>query len=97
MFVDETGALWLSNPWIAVVLLAAAVGLVYWCHRWLEDGKAPLPRRTAAQIRDGALRGRTIRQRQAIRPSVVTVARFSSADRPVLGTVRATGAPRSAA
>jgi hypothetical protein len=97
MFVDATGALWLSNPWIAVVLLAAAVGLVYWCHRWLEDGKAPLPRRTAAQIRDGALRGRTIRQRQAIRPSVVTVARFSPADRPALRVVRPEGAPRSAA
>ena len=80
MFVDEAGALWLSNPWIAVLLLAAAIGLVYWCHRWLEDGKAPLPRRTGAQIRDGALRGRTIRQRQAIRPSVLTVARFSAAD-----------------
>ena len=97
MFVDETGALWLSNPWIAIVLLAAAVGLVYWCHRWLEDGKAPLPRRSASQIRDGALRGRTIRQRQAIRPSVVTVARFSAADRPALRVVRAAGAPRSAA
>ena len=80
MFVDEAGALWLSNPWIAVLLLAAAIGLVYWCHRWLEDGKAPLPRRTGSQIRDGALRGRTIRQRQAIRPSVLTVARFSTAD-----------------
>ena len=82
MFVDESGALWLSSPWIAIVLLAAVVGLVYWCHRWLEDGKAPLPRHTAARVRDGALRGRTIRQRQAIRPSVVTVARFASADRP---------------
>ncbi|HZO26268.1 MAG TPA: hypothetical protein VFH48_09805 [Chloroflexota bacterium] len=97
MFVDETGALWLSNPWIAVMLLAAAVGLVYWCHRWLESGKAPLPRRTVAQLRDGALRGRTIRQRQAIRPSVVTVARFASADSPSLRMVRSAGAPRSAA
>lgn len=97
MFVDEAGALWLSNPWIAVVLLAAAVGLVYWCHRWLEDGKAPLPRRAASQLRDGALRGRKIRQRQAIRPSVVTVARFSAADGPALRVVGQAGAPRSAA
>lgn len=97
MFVDESGALWLSNPWIVVVLLAAAVGLVYWCHRWLEDGKAPLPRRTVAQMRDGALRGRTIRQRQAIRPSVVTVARFATSDGPTLRVVRAEGAPRTAA
>ena len=97
MFVDEAGALWLSNPWIAVLLLASAVGLVYWCHRWLEDGKAPLPRQTAARIRDGALHGRTIRQRQAIRPSVVTVARFAAAERPALRVVRAEGAPRSAA
>jgi len=88
MFVDEAGALWLSNPWIAVLLLAAAIGLVYWCHRWLEDGKAPLPRHTASRIRDGALQGRTIRQRQAIRPSVVTVARFATTER---------SAPRTAA
>ena len=95
MFVDEAGALWLSNPWIAVVLLALAVGLVYWSHRWLEDGKAPLPRQTVARVRDGALRGR-IRQRQAIRPSVLTVARFA-ADRTALRVVRSEGAPRSAA
>lgn len=82
MFVDEAGALWLSNPWIVVVLLMATVGLVYWCHRWLEEGKAPLPRRAASQFRDGALRGRKISQRQAIRPSVVTVARFSEARAP---------------
>lgn len=97
MFVDESGALWLSNPWIAVVLLTTAVGLVYWCHRWLEDGKAPLPRRTTSQVRDGALRGRTIRQRQAIRPSVVTVARFAPAGGSPLRALRAEGAPRSAA
>ena len=97
MFVDEAGALWLSNPWMAVVLISAAVGLVYWCHRWLEDGKAPLPRNTAARVRDGALRGRTIRQRQAVRPSVVTVARFVAAERPALRMVRPEGAPRSAA
>jgi hypothetical protein len=97
MFVDEAGALWLSNPWIAVVLLSVAVGLVYWCHRWLEDGKAPLPRRAGSQIRDGALRGRTIRQRQAIRPSVVTVSRFTVADQPALRVVHPKGAPRSAA
>jgi len=97
MFVDETGALWLSNPWIAVVLLAVAVSLVYWCHRWLEDGKAPLPRATAARVRDGALRGRTLHRRQAIRPSIVTVARLSAAERPALRVLRSEGAPRSAA
>ena len=97
MFVDASGALWLSSPWIAIALLAAAVGLVYWCHRWLEDGKAPLPRRTAAQVRDGALLGRRIRPRQAIRPSVVTVARFAAADRAALRVVRPEGAPRTAA
>ena len=97
MFVDASGALWLSNPWIAVVLLVAAVGLVYWCHRWLEDGKAPLPRNTTARIRDGALQGRTIRPRQAIRPSVVTVARFAASERPALRVVRAERPPSSAA
>ncbi len=97
MFVDETGALWLSNPWMAVLLLTAAIGLVYWCHRWLEDGKAPLPRRAASQLRDGALRGRRIRQRQAIRPSVVTVARFSDAGSSTTRVMGQAGAPRSAA
>jgi hypothetical protein len=97
MFVDESGALWLSSPWLVVVLLGGAVGLVYWCHRWLEDGRAPLPRRAATRIRDGALRGRVLRQRQAIRPSVVTVARFASSGRPALRVLAASRSPRSAA
>ena len=44
MVIDDGGAIWLSNPWIAAATLAFAVGLVLWCHRWLETGKAPAPR-----------------------------------------------------
>ena len=97
MFVDEAGALWLSNPWLVLVMLSVAVGLVVWCHRWLEDGKAPLPRRDAFRIRDGALRGRTLRTRQAIRPSVLTVARFAPANGPSLRMVRSNNSPSNAA
>jgi len=97
MFVDEAGALWLSNPWIAMLLLAGAVGLVFWCHRWLEDGKAPLPHRTALRIRDGAMRGRTVRHRQAIRPAVITVGRFTAGTVTSMRVVHSDSIPRSAA
>jgi hypothetical protein len=97
MFVDEAGVLWLSNPLTALVLLVGAVALVFWCHRWLEEGKAPLPRRAAFRVRDGALRGRTLRPRQAIRPSVLTVARFTPAASPSLRVVRSDGVPSNAA
>jgi len=49
MVVDDGGALWLSNPWLAALALALAVGLVLWCHRWLETGRAPAPRNLRAQ------------------------------------------------
>jgi hypothetical protein len=96
MFVDEAGALWLSNPWIVVGLLGAAVGLVVWCHRWLESGRAPLPRRNLSHIRDGALRSRRLHQRQAIRPALITVSRMSATER-AGGAIARTRAPRSAA
>ena len=96
MFVDEAGVLWLSNPWIVVGLLGVAVGLVFWCHRWLEIGRAPLPRRNLSHIRDGVLRSRRLHQRQAIRPAVVTVARVQASE----SDIRVVGrrqSPRSAA
>jgi hypothetical protein len=96
MFVDEAGALWLSNPWIVVGLLGAAVGLVFWCHRWLESGRAPLPRRNLSHIRDGALRSRRLHQRQAIRPALVTVSRMSVTER-AGGAIGHARSPRSAA
>ena len=96
MFFDEAGVLWLSNPWIVVALLGAAVGLVFWCHRWLEIGKAPLPRRNLSHIRDGVLRSRRLRQRQAIRPAVITVSRAPVAGSSVRVMAR-TSSPRSAA
>ena len=44
MVIDDGGAMWLSDPWLAGAALSFAVGLVMWCHRWLETGKAPAPR-----------------------------------------------------
>jgi hypothetical protein len=96
MFFDEAGVLWLSNPWIVVALLAAAVSLVFWCHRWLEIGRAPLPRRNVSHIRDGALRSRRLHQRQAIRPAVITVSRAPTTGSGVRMMAR-TRSPRSAA
>lgn len=96
MFVDEAGALWLSNPWLATMLLTTTVGLVVWCHRWLEIGKAPLPRRDLFRVRDGALRGRTLRSRQAVRPALVTISRLESSSRPIR-MARVASFPRNAA
>ena len=97
MFVDEAGALWLSNPWLTIGLLTVAVGLVFWCHRWLENGKAPMPRRNISHIRDGALGSRKLRQRQAIRPAVISVSRSLADARPALRPASAARSPRSAA
>lgn len=44
MLFDESGLLWLSNPVLAVLAASVAVGLILWCHRWLESGSAPRPR-----------------------------------------------------
>ena len=44
MVIDDGGAIWLSNPWLVMAVLSFAVGLVLWCHRWLETGSAPAPR-----------------------------------------------------
>ena len=97
MIVDEAGAIWLSDPLLVAVLLVGAVSIVYWCHRWLEDGRAPMPRTMTARIRDRAVKQR-IRTRQAIRPSVVTVARLEPAvsTRP-LRALPNSGYPRNAA
>lgn len=49
MVIDDGGAIWLSNPWLAGAILVIVVGLVLWCHRWLETGRAPAPRALGIQ------------------------------------------------
>ncbi|MFN8635712.1 MAG: hypothetical protein U0893_17840 [Chloroflexota bacterium] len=92
MIVDETGALWL-NPWVAMLLIAGFVGLVLWCHRWLETGAAPMPRSAAVRTRSKVIRSRATRQQHA-GLSVVPLTRVG---RHGLQVARSNGAPRSAA
>src|SRR5689334_12324512 len=49
MVIDDGGAIWLSNPWLVAIVVTFAVGLVLWCHRWLETGSAPTPRHLTAR------------------------------------------------
>jgi hypothetical protein len=65
MVIDDGGAIWLSNPWLAGVVLSFAVGLVLWCHRWLETGQAPAPRN---------LRLRTMPMARRMAPTSATTA-----------------------
>lgn len=70
MTIDEAGTIWLSNMWLAGALLVLAVGLVLWCHRWLETGRAPAPR--SLPIQAVRLTRRERRARPApIRPTLV--------------------------
>jgi hypothetical protein len=61
MFVDEAGTIWLANPWMTAALLTSVVGLMVWCHRWLETGTAPLIGRSHPEER--ATAGRVTRLR----------------------------------
>ena len=56
MMVDEAGTIWLSNPWMTGALLTIVVGLMVWCHRWLETGTAPMLRRSHRHERVSAVR-----------------------------------------
>jgi len=77
MVIDDGGALWLSNPWLAALAVALAIGLVLWCHRWLETGRAPAPRKLRTQaVRFSRRRAHGVeapaRQSAALRPFVRT-------------------------
>jgi len=86
MVIDDGGAIWLSNPWLVAVVVALAVGLVLWCHRWLETGAAPAPRNLSV---------RTLRMAQR-RPSTLD-ASTPAPIRPVLRTrANSIGARRTA-
>jgi len=99
MFVDEAGALWLSDPAMVAIILVSAVALVFWCHRWLETGSAPMPHVTMLRSQSRVMRTRALRTRGAPSASaVVPMIHFTkgadSADRTRIAAGRR---PRSAA
>jgi hypothetical protein len=99
MFVDNGGALWLSDPTVVVLVLAGVVGLVYWCHRWLETGSMPTPRRMAVRQVSSNARPRSLREKIEGRPvfAEARIAVVGRGGRPHVRTRRATGAPQQAA
>ena len=104
MFVDNGGALWLSDPSVVLVVLAGVVGLIMWCHRWLEAGSMPVPRNMAIRqnvIRNvGYVQPRTLRQRIEARTAQAADARLAQVGRgvrPLARTRRSGGYPQQAA
>jgi hypothetical protein len=96
MFVDEAGALWLSNPWIVGFLLAAVVGSVAWCHQWLETGRPPMPHTTILRSQTRVMKTRALRTRGApSTSSVVPLVQFTKDPR-AAARARAAGLARSA-
>ena len=97
MIVDEAGALWLSNPLMTGLILTVAVGLVLWCHRWLESGDVPLPRNAALAARDRLITFRRSEQARDTRRATTGVMRIGGERRARLRTRQQVGAPRTAA
>jgi hypothetical protein len=100
MFVDNGGALWLSDPTVVILVLAGVVGLVYWCHRWLETGTMPTPRSMAIRQAGQHSRSRTLRQKIDARPALAVDARSSQVGRGSqiqMRTRRSGGYPQQAA
>jgi len=97
MFVDEAGALWLSNPWIAGFLLAGVIGMVAWCHQWLETGRPPMPHTTILRSQSRVMRTPALRTRGAPSASaVVPLVHFTKDPRSAARARSAAGLPRSA-
>ena len=72
MMFDEFGALWLTDPWIAVVAFVGVLATVLWSHGWIVTG-SPRPRTMAVRLRRDsipsvALLGDAV---QAVRPTVM--------------------------
>jgi hypothetical protein len=98
MFVDQAGALWLSDPAMVMVILVSAVALVMWCHRWLENGSAPMPHVAILRNQTRVMRTRALRTRNApMASTVVPLARFTKDPRSAARARTANGRPRSAA
>jgi hypothetical protein len=97
MFVDEAGALWLSNPWIVGFVLAALLSLVAWCHQWLETGRPPMPHTTILHNQARVMRTRALRTRGALgTSSVVPLVQFTKDPRSAARARAAAGLRRSA-
>ena len=103
MFVDNGGALWLSDPTVALVVLVGVVGLIMWCHRWLENGSMPVPRSMAIRQRSiqniNYVQPRTLREKIAARRELATDARVAEIgrNRQPLARTRRSGFPQQAA
>ena len=101
MFVDNGGALWLSDPTVVLVVLAGVVGLTMWCHRWLETGSMPTPRSMASRqnVRRNInhVQPRTLREKIEARPLQAANARFVRSGRPLARTRRSGSYPQQAA
>jgi hypothetical protein len=101
MFVDNGGALWLSDPSVVLVVLAGVVGLIMWCHRWLETGAMPIPRSMASRQNVhrniNHVQPRTLREKIEARPMQAANARFIHSGRPLARTRRSSGFPKQAA
>jgi hypothetical protein len=97
MFVDEAGALWLSNPWIVGFVLAGLLAMVAWCHQWLETGRPPMPHTTMLRNQSRVMRTRALRTQGAPSASaVVPLVRFTKDPRSIARARAAAGLPRSA-
>lgn len=98
MFVDQAGALWLSDPAMVMIILVSAVALVTWCHRWLENGSAPMPHVAILRNQSRVMRTRALRTRNAPTTStVVPLARFTKDPGSMSRARTSNGRPRSAA
>lgn len=40
MSLDQQGYLWLSDPWMAALMIVVAVGLLLWCHQSLSSDES---------------------------------------------------------
>ncbi|MGE3270508.1 MAG: hypothetical protein AB7P40_17270 [Chloroflexota bacterium] len=96
MFVDSSGALWLSDPSTVFIVLGIVVGLTVWCHRWLETGEMPAPRSMAIRMRTYHRQPRTLRERLVARQDALAAARMRR-DRQLLRTRQTPQAPMNAA
>jgi len=57
-------------------VMAGVVGLVYWCHRWLETGSMPTPRTMAIRQSGVSARPRSLREKIEARPTLANIAHF---------------------
>ena len=52
MSLDEQRVLWISDPWVAAIVIVTAIGLIVWCHLRLgraDAGRAMAPVRVGSR------------------------------------------------